>query len=234
MNFKKLAKAHGQHLSILCAVTAVLLFLPACTATETLWKVFFSVLVALLLALGGVLLFFWNRTRELRVHYFLYDPQSGESITEAELTAERCHACVDRYLAPFGVCAEQLFADFPPALRKHLEKEPAFRPVLMYRMLRAMADHEDAEITRIFCEASTRAVCYLCCALNDADDGELADYIYDLKKRASAEHTHVPPFFKKNAARFDARALKYVEREFEHFFVEKARFAKTEDTANED
>ena len=233
MNLKKLAKAHGQHLSILCAVIAVLLFLPACTATELVWKVFFSALVILLLAAGGVLLFFWNRTREFRVHYFLYDPETGNSISEAELTPARCHACMDRYLAPFGVRAEQLFADFPPALRKQLNSEPAFRPALMYRMLRAMAEYEGDEIYRRFTAASPRAVSYLCCALNDADDGELADFIYDLKKNAAGEQSHVPPFFKRNAARFDARILKYVERNFEHFFVEKSRFTNKERASDE-
>lgn len=224
MNLKKLIKTHGSHLSVLCAIVAFFLFIPACTATETLWKVFFTVLVVLLLLCGGLLLFFWNRTREARVHFFLYDRESGKNRPDEELTPQTVSDCISFYLAPYGVEAADLFADIPRPLRQQLEREPDFRPVVMYQMLHALSGLEEGEITERFQAADPRAVAYLCRALSEAGDGELADFIYRLKKNAASEERHIPPFFKRNAARFEQRAMKYIDRNFEKFYVQRSRF----------
>ena len=226
MEFKKLIKHHGPVAAGACAVLAFILFIPACITKIAPVRVALVVAVGLLLVLGGAVLFLWNREREARVHYFLYDRRRDKNRQTAALTPDDVMDAMDYYIAPFARNAVDMLEEIPKQLRLQLEGEGQFKPLVAFRMLSALAEADEDQILTDFSASDLRAITYVCRALEDAGEGEMADFIYHLRKNAEGELSRIPNFFKRNAKWFGARAVRYVNRNFEKFYVEKSRFVR--------
>lgn len=226
MKANKLIKEYGSRLAFLCATVAVLLFIPACLCNSTGLRAVLVIAILGLLFAGGVLLYRSNKQKGGTVHYFLYDRRRGRSLSREELNADMIRDGIAYYLRPYTVSVLELWSEIPKPLRLQLEAEPQFRPLVIYRMLGALAEEEEQDALPIFLAADERAVAYLCRTLADCGDAEMADYIYHLKKNAPREAERIAAFFKKNARCLAQRPMHYVERNFEMFYTEKARFSK--------
>ena len=216
-------RIYATRLAFFLAVVALLLFIPASLTASVGLRIFLSVLIVLLLIGGGILLFLGNR-RGAQVHYFLYDRRRARKKPREELSAEGILEDVSFYLRPFVEDDMALWQDLPKPLRLQLEGEPQFRPLVMYRMLYLLSLCDEERIYSVFSSASERVVTYVCRSIADGGDNEMADYVYHLKKRADRERICI--FFQKNTACCAARALRFVEQNFEDFFVQRSRLSK--------
>jgi hypothetical protein len=159
------------------------------------------------------------------VHYFLYDRRRKNTLSRDELSEDLIAEGMQFYLLDYVEDPLSLFVEFPKSLRLQLEGEPQFRVLIMYHILHLLSQEDATRIKEVFEAADPRAISYLCRSLSECGDEELADYIYRMKRNINLEAERLTLFFKKNERRFAARALKYVQQNFNRFFVDLARFA---------
>lgn len=226
MDIIKLIKQYGARVAIAVTALALLLFVPAGFAKSTVAAVLIIVLIVLLLAFAVTLLLLARKEHLGDVHFFLYDPASKKAMSRSALDDKLLRSRVSLYLRPFGRSALSLWDGIPKELRVELSVEPQFRPIIAYSMLMAIADCPDRHVVKVFDQADPRVVSYICTTLKEVGDAKMADYIYNLKKNESGNEALVSPFFKKNGPRFSSRALLYIQKNTDNFYVEKTRFAK--------
>ena len=226
MKWKHFIKEYASRLALLCAAVALLLFIPASVATSKAVKGLSVTGIVLFVLGGGVLLIIAGRFRGNTVHYFLYDYRRKKKRPQNSLNAETIQDAVDFYLRPYVSDSPlSLFTDIPKSLRLQLEAEPWFRPLIMYRMLLALSDCSAQEIMTVFGESDIRAVTYLCRTLSGCGDTKTADTVYHLRQNLTREADRVAPFFKESKEAFATRSVRYIEQNFDRFYVEKSRFA---------
>ena len=226
MKADKFIKEYATRLAFLAATLAVLLFIPACLVKSTPARIFLVVLIVLLLLCGGSMLWLGNRKNKESVHYFLYDRRRQKTRAREEMTEEAVQDAIRFYLSPFTQDTLSLFTDIPKPLRLQLEAEPQFRPLIMYQMLYELSKLANEDVVSIFLAADRRAIAYLCRTLSLAKDVSMADHIHHLKSNEDSEQERIVSFFKNNTSCFAARQLRYIEHNFDEFYVAKSRFLK--------
>lgn len=226
MKISAFLRANATRLAFLCAIVAFMLFIPATLTSSVGLRIFLILFIALLLLGGGALLFLGNKRNVGRIHFFLYDRRRGRFYRREELTADIIQDAMSLYLRSFVGDEIELWKEIPKPLRLQLEGEEQFLPLVTYHMLTLLSTREPQEALAIFGEASEQTVFYLCRAISECGDSEMADYIYHLKKNFQNEEERIALFFQKNKRAFASRTLRYTERHFEEFYVAKSRVAK--------
>lgn len=216
-------KLYATRLAFFLAVAALLLFISASLTQSTAWRVFLLIVTAFLLLAGGILLFLSSQ-RFCGVHYFLFDRRRKKSEPREELSAETVFDGIAYYLRPFLEDPLSLWHEIPKPLRLQLEGEPQFRPLVAFYMLYLLSGCDEDKAFEHFLKADERTITFVCAAIGEGGDQEMADYVYHLKKRGDRDRICV--FFKRNGAVFAARALRFVDRHFEEFYVKKQRLTK--------
>lgn len=219
-------RTYATKIAVLAAIIAILLFIPAALTASAALRIFLIVLIVFLLGAGTLLLLFSNRRGGSEVHFFLYDRRRSRMRRREELTPEVVQDALEFYLQPLVNNPLSLWQVLPKPLRLQLEAQPHFRAPVMYRMLYLLSNCEEREIFEIFSAADARVVTYLCHVIGDAEDREMADFIYHLKQNCHAERERTVAFFQRNKRRFAARALRFVERNFDSFYVPKDKLFK--------
>lgn len=212
---------HGLHLATLCAVLGLLLFIPASMAKSLGLRIFFGILVAILLIGGCVIVYLTHRAKRERSHYFLYDHRRKVNLSMSALTPALIRERIDRYLSDYTSSISELWQEIPKKLRLQLEADTQFLPLIAYRMLLALSEKDSAQALNAFANADGKAVGYVCRAIRDAGDADLADYIFQLKKNIEESRTRIPVFFHKNHALFEERMLRFVERHMSDFYMDR-------------
>ncbi len=219
MKENKFLLERALHLASACAVLALILFVPATMSQNKGLGIFFYILSALLLIVGGVILYLAHRAKKGQINCFLRDAETGESLSVNALDAETVRKETDRYLGAYSKDILSLWRDIPRELRARLEREGTFRPLVAYRLLLALSECEEAQIRATFTQADSRAVGYICRAIRDSGDGDMADYIFELKRNAERDTARIGGFFRKNRGCFADRMLRYVKRNIQDFYI---------------
>jgi hypothetical protein len=214
------------HLATACAIFSLLFFALATVAQSKSLCIFFYVLSAALLVMGGVILYLSHRAKSARINYFLYDRQRGLPLPPKALSFEGVNEGVESYLSDYVKQVVDLWTDIPKPLRMQLDVDVAFRPLIAYRMLLELSEREPEEILNRFQKADDRVVAYLCRAVKEGGDRDMADYVFEMKRHVDRELDRVPAFFRKNRRGFQERMLRYTERHVNDFYVEKKRLNK--------
>ncbi|MBO5355307.1 MAG: hypothetical protein J6B09_04490 [Clostridia bacterium] len=214
---------HGLHLATVCAVLGLLLFIPASMTPVLGLRIFFGILVAICLAVGVVFLYLSHHAKKERVHFFLYDQEKGSNLPMSALTPELIQEKTDAYLSEYTDSIIGLWQDIPKKLRLRLETDTQFLPLISYRMLLELSFRDASELLSVFEKADIRAVGYVCRAVRDAGDGELADYIFQLKKNIEENRARIPAFFHKNKRLLEERMLRFVECHIGDFYMDQAK-----------
>jgi hypothetical protein len=214
---------HGLHLATFCAVLGLLFFVPASMTQILGLRVFFGVLIAMLLAVGVVFLYLSHRAKKERVHYFLYDHRRKLNLPMSALSPDLIREKMDAYLSRYTDSVESLWQEIPKKLRLQLEADTQFLPLISYRMLLDLSEKDAPVISDIFENADSRAVGYICRAIRDAGDADLADHVFHLKKSVEENGSRIPVFFHKNRPRFEERMMRFVERHMNDFYVDREK-----------
>lgn len=224
MKISVILRNYATYIAALVAVVALILFIPASLTASTVLRVFLIIFIVLLLGGGGTLLFLCSRHHGPQVHFFLYDRRRGRSRRYNELDGEVVQDAMAYYLEPFSKEPLSFWRELPKPLLLQLDAQTQFRPLVTYRLLYLLSACNAEQVYQIFAGANERVVTYLCHAIGDEGDNEMADFIYHLKKKCIADRERVVQFFQKNQQRFAARALLCVQRNFELFYVPKSKF----------
>lgn len=220
MNQKFLAE-YAKHLASVLAVLALILFIPAGITQSMGLRIFFIVLIGLLLAGGITLLYLGHKAASKILNYFLYDAELQRKIPKYELSFELVEKGISLFLKEYVDDPVLLWEEMPQKLRMHLGDEPQFRPLVAYRMLYALSDLNARDISVIFEGSEERTVSYLCRSLADAGDKQMADFIFNLKKKGKEEHTRMIGFFRKNRTLFEERMLRFVKEHLREFDLDR-------------
>ena len=226
MKIGSFLRNYATKLAFVCALAAFLLFVPAALTASMGLRAFLVVLIVMLLFAGCVLVFLGNKRGAGRLHYFLYDRRRGRNYPREELNADIVQDAMAHYLHPFVSEEILLWKEIPKPLRLQLEGEEQFRPLVMYHMLTMLSARDPQDALAVFAAAGEQTVTYLCRTISECGDGELADYIYHLKKNFATERERIALFFVKNKRTFAARMMRYLDRHFDEFYVARARIAK--------
>lgn len=228
MKENKFLLEHALQLASGCAILALILFILATMSKIRGLGIFFYILSFLLLAVGGVILYLAHREKNDRIHYFLYDEKRNMNLPLTSLNGERVRNGMDRYLFEYQKDLLLFWEDIPKALRMRLEQESVFRPLVAYRLLLALSECDSEDAQSVFARADDRAVGYLCRAIRDNGDEDMADYIFEMKKNAERDHARIGLFFRKNRRCFEERMLRYTKRHINDFFAENDHTSKKE------
>ena len=216
MNQKFLAE-YAKHLASVLAVLALILFIPAGVTQSLGLRIFFIVLIVLLLCGGITLLYLGHKAAAKILNYFLYDAEHQKKIPKHELSFELIEKGISLYLEEYVDDAVLLWEEIPQKLRMRLGDEPQFRPLVAYRMLYALSDLSPRDVRVVFEGADDRTVSYLCRSLADVGDKQMADFLFDLKKKGEGATTKVVGFFRKNRTLFEERMLRFVKEHLREF-----------------
>lgn len=226
MRQNKFLLEHAMHIASACAVLALILFIPAAVSSSVGLSVFLYVMIVLLLVGGGIVMYMAHRGKGERANYFLYDRRRELSLPKESLCFETVNEGVELYLSDYVEQVVDLWTEIPKKLRIQLDGDAAFRPLIAYRMLLELSEREPEEILACFEEADDRIIAYLCRAIKEGGDRDMADYIFELKRYIDRECNHVPVFFRKNRRGFQDRMLRYAERHMSDFYMDKKRLNK--------
>ena len=226
MKQNKFFSEHAMQVSSVCAVLALILFVPAAVTQSTGLSVFLYVAIGLLLLCGGVVMYLAYRNKGERANYFLYDRRRELSVPKEELDFDMVNEGIELYLSDYVDNVLELWTEIPKRLRIQLDGDVAFRPLIAYRMMLELSDRDNEEILACFEEADERIIAYLCRAVKEGGDREMANYIFELKRYIERESNHIPAFFRKNRRGFQDRMLRYTERHMSDFYMDKKRLKK--------
>lgn len=226
MKEKKFFLEHAIHFATLCAVVALILFIPGSIAANNKVRIFCLVMVGVLLVTGGVILYLAHRAKKGRLHYFLYDRRRQISLPASELSFDRIREGIDLYIQDYSEDVVSLWKEVPQKLRIQLEGDTAFLPLVAYRMLFELSQLDAVDVLAVFEGADRRAVGYLCRAIRNNNDADMADYIFEMKTRMPSDSSRISLFFSKNRSLFEQRMLRYVEHHFEEFYADPPRRAQ--------
>ena len=214
---------HAVHLATACAVLAIILIIPAAATKFPTLGVCLTILSVLLLIAGGVILYFRHRLMgSAPVQQHAKTSQKAPKPTEndaadGEMTFADVLAGIDEYLGEDAASISDMRLDIPRDLRVRLEEEQIFRPLIAMRLLWELSGRSPEEITEQFVAADEKSIGYLCGAVYDAGEADLADFIYKLKQNAEAERARIPSVFRKNRHYFENRMIAYVSLHMDEF-----------------
>ncbi len=205
---------------------AVLFFIFASITNSGFWRVFF--ILVMCACFVGTCAFFYKEYLEIkdRPNFFLYDRRRKKRLTKEELTFELANEGINLYLKDFVARPSFLWRGIPKALSAQLEVEPAFAPLIGYKMLHSLAMLPAQEIPEVFFSAEDRTVAFLCRAVRDGGDVKMADLIFRMK-RSERERVELRAmsFFVKNKKFFEGRILHYIREHAASLYRKENNFA---------
>lgn len=226
MKISSFLRIYATRLALLVAIVAFSLFIPASLTTSQAVRVFLIILILLCLSCGAALLFWGNQGQGGKLHYFLYDRRRARVRRRDELNADVVQDAMSAYLQPFAKDPLSLWNKLPRPLLLQLDAQEQFCPLVTYHLLYVLSTCDGERICEVFDRADKATLTYLCHAIAQAGDSEMADFIYHLWQSCKGKEEKIVSFFQKNKQRFAARALRLVERDFDLFYVPKSFLIK--------
>jgi len=229
MKKNKFLNKHAKLISLGLIALAFLFFLWAAAVDKSAHQAgFVTLLVFFLIFFVTGIGFFGYATKhaEVRVCYFYYDRRKQRRIPREELTFELANDNLDFYLSEYVAQPIELFSEVPKPLRIQLQAEPAFAPLVAFKMLYELSLLEGDALTECFSAADERAVGFICRSIAKCGDEEMADLLARMKRNPELERARVLAFFTKNRRWFEGRILHYIQQRATQLTVLRERFER--------
>lgn len=185
---------------------------------RTLW-IFLAVVS---LAAGVALLFFTYRKAPKRLNFFLYDPRRGRSISEQALDFDTANDRMEGFLAAFTDNPVHLWRGIPKTLAIELQAKEPLRPAVGYKMLYELSIATAEDAIDAFLSAEDRTVAYVCRAIRDGGDEDMADYLFKIKRNGDLDEEHLAAVFSKNRKFFEGHLMRYIKENMDRFAFEQS------------
>ena len=179
---------------------------------------FFVALSLVSLVVGCVFLYLsYKGERGRRVNYFLYDRRRKTKISPKELSFDFMHDNLTYFVSGFADDALSLWRGIPRELEMELEAHPAFRTPVAFLMAYELSGSAAEDIEALFALADRKTVSFVCRAMKDGGDQEMADIVFEMKTSPERMASRVVPFFQKNRRPFEARIYRFIKSHIEEF-----------------
>ena len=216
MNQKKLklilAIASGVAL-----VAAIVLFVLSLTVIQNVvTRVIMIVTSVLFLALAVEVFYLFMITGDSRANYFLYDSRQGRNISVQKLAFQTVNVRMNRFLSGYAPSEGKLWTD-KILDNPYLEMDEAFKPLVAYKLLFDLAEHDSEGGWKCFEMASYETVDFLCTALESGGDDEMARNLRQMKTSAPVNLKYVRDYLVSNRQYLKEKMRRYVCENIQKF-----------------
>ena len=216
MNQKKL-KMILAIVSGVALVAAILLFVLSLTVIQnTATRVIMIITAVLFLALAGEVFYLFMITGDSRANYFLYDSRQGRNISVQKLAFQTINVRMNRFLSGYAPSEGKLWTerilDNP-----YLEMDEAFKPLVAYKLLFDLAEHDSEGGWKCFELASYETVDFLCTAMEMSGDEEMARNLRQMKTAAPINLKYVRDYLVNNRQYLKEKMRRYVCENIQKF-----------------
>lgn len=210
MNQNKLKMLFGSG-SIVSAVVAVVLFFVALFAVrdQIFVRVMLFVVSAIAILLAAEFAWMFFAEKDTKQNFFLHNPQTGHNMPVQKLNFQVVNGRMNRYLSAYAASESKLWTDriFD---NPYLDMKDAYKPAVAYKLFFDLAER-DAEIGwRCFETASEETVDFLCAALEQNEDFEMAKAIRMMKKSKPLNLKQVRDYLVNNRNYLKGKLFRYV------------------------
>lgn len=204
--------------AIISAVVSIALFLIAFLAVGD--QAFLKTTMIIVAAVCAVLCaefawMFWAE-KDDKQNFFLYNPQTGRNMPVQKLSFQVVNGRMNRFLSAYASGESKLWTDrvFD---NPYLEMADHYKPAVAYKLFFDLAER-DAEIGwRCFEAASEETVDFLCAALDQNEDYEMAKTIRMMKKSKPMNLKQVRDYLVNNRNYLKGKLFRYVHDHIQLF-----------------
>lgn len=198
-------------------VAAVLLFILGVAVVEnTVTKVVMIIVSVLALALALEVLYLFFMSGDVRPNYFLYDNRMGRNMSVQKLTFQAVNVKMNRYLSSYAPSEGKLWTD-RILDNPYLEMGDEFKPLVAYKLLFDLAEHDSENGWKCFELASVETVGFLCDALEMNGDLEMAQNLRQMKTAAPINLKYVRDYLVRNRQYLKEKMRRYVYENIQKF-----------------
>ena len=175
----------------------------------------------LFLALGGLVLYLAMITTTVTKHFFLYDKSTGRNIRPGELTFETVNKRMSFFMSRMASSERQVWSvNIVGSEDARFGKNDVYRPLMAYKMIYDLTEHNSPEYWRLFATADSSVVSSICDALNENDDAQLGATLVFLREHHADNLDKISRFFMDNRAYMQKQMLRYVQAHVDSMYME--------------
>ena len=217
-------KMNQNRLKLILAITsgvallaAILLFVFGIFVVQSIaTKVVMIIAAVLALALALEVLYLFFMSSDSRPNYFLYDNRQGRNISAQKLTFQIINAKMNRYLSSYAASEGKLWTD-RILDNPYLEMADEFKPMVAYKLLFDLAEHDSENGWKCFEVASVETVEFLCAALDMNGDQEMAQNLRQMKSATPINVKYVRDYLVRNRQYLKEKMRRYVFENIQKF-----------------
>ena len=175
----------------------------------------------LFLALGGLVMYLAMITTTVTKHFFLYDKSTGRNIRPGELTFETVNKRMSFFMSRMASSERQVWSvNIVGSEDARFGKNDVYRPLMAYKMIYDLTEHNSPEYWRLFATADSSVVSSICDALNENDDAQLGATLVFLREHHADNLDKISRFFMDNRAYMQKQMLRYVQAHVDSMYME--------------
>ena len=216
MNQKKL-KLILAITSAISLVAAIVLFVLSLTVIQnTATRVIMMITSVLFLALAVEVFYLFGVIGDTHANYFLYDSRQGRNISVQKLAFQTINVRMNRFLSGYAASEGKLWTDkiFD---NPYLEMDDAFKPLVAYKLLFDLAEHDSEGGWRCFELASYETADFVCAALEMGGDTEMAQNLRQMKSATPINLKYVRDYLVRNRQYLKEKMRRYVCENIQQF-----------------
>ena len=196
--------------SAVALVAAILLFVLSLTViTNVATRVIMIITSLLFLALAVEVFYLFMISGDTRANYFLYDSRQGRNISVQKLAFQTINVRMNRFLSGYAASEGRLWTD-KILENPYLEMDDAFKPLVAYKLLFDLAEHDSEGGWKCFELASYETVEFLCVALEMGNDEEMAQNLRQMKAATPINIKYVRDYLVRNRQYLKEKMRRYV------------------------
>ena len=199
------------------AVLAIILFVFGMAYDKgVIVKVLLIVASLLVLLLAAEIAYLFVLSRNVVPNYFLFNPLLNLNISVSKLTFEMIDARMNKYLSTFAPSEGKLWTD-GILEGKANEINPAFRPIVAYKLLFDIAENDSEAAWKCFVLASDMTVEYIAGGVAQNGDSDMANAIRQLKRAKPINMKQTRDFLVGNKKYIKKKLYNYVVSNIDKF-----------------
>jgi hypothetical protein len=209
MNQKKLKMILAIVSGIALLAAIVVLVLSFTVIQNIVTRIIMIITAVLFLALAGEVFYLFWMAGDSRANYFLYDSRQGRNIPVQKLAFQTVNVRMNRFLSGYAPSEGKLWTD-KILDNPYLEMADAFKPLVAYKLLFDLAEHDSESGWNCFELASYETVEFLCHALETSGDDEMAQNLRQMKAATPINLKYVRDYLVRNRQYLKEKMRRYV------------------------
>ena len=209
---------------VVCLLIAVVIAVATFTGWSTnqlLISVLLLIAAVLFVALGALVMYLAVISTTVTRHFFLYDKNLGKNVKPSELTFDTVNKRMTYFMTRMASSERQVWsANLVGSDDERFGKNNVYRPLMAYKMIYDLTEHNSPEYWRMFAQADVAIVSSICDALSDNGDAQLGATLVFLREHHAGNIEKISHFFMDNRAYMQKQMVKYVQAHVDSMYME--------------